>query len=122
MRAYVYLVLTSPVQARSTIVGNSVFAEDSQQIVMGTFYALINKDYSIGVDIERYQGILKRAVLKVDFSTNTGIYMLPNNLTLDIEKITGYNYRILISTINMKIVSKRNINKAEVYHQKSNQS
>ena len=84
---------------------------------MGTFYALINKDYSIGVDIERY-----RAVLKVDFSTNTGIYMLPNNLTLDIEKITRYNYRILISTINMKIVSKRNINKAEVYHQKSNQS
>ena len=38
VRAYVYLVLTSQVQARSSI-------------------ALINEDYSIGINIERYQGV-----------------------------------------------------------------
>ena len=55
VRAYVYLVLTSQVQARSSIVGNSAPAMDAQQVFKSTFKALINEDYSIGIDIERYQ-------------------------------------------------------------------
>ena len=54
MRASVYLVLTSQVQARSSIVGKSAPAVDAQQVFKGTFKALINEDYSIGIDIERY--------------------------------------------------------------------
>ena len=50
-----------------------------------TFKALINKDYSIGIDIERrYQGVLEHALSKVDFSVSIGIYMLPSNLNLNI--------------------------------------
>ena len=55
MRAYVYLVLTSQIQARSSIVGNSVPAVDAQKVFKSTFKALINEHYSLGVDIERYQ-------------------------------------------------------------------
>ena len=80
VRAYVYLVLTSQVQARSSIVGNSAPAVDAQQVFKSTFKALINEDYSIGIDIERYQGVLEHALSKVDFSVGTGIYMLPSNL------------------------------------------
>ena len=53
---------------------------DPQQVFKGTFKALINEDYSIGMDIERYQGMLEHALSKVDFSVGTGIFMLPNNL------------------------------------------
>ena len=49
VRAYVYLVLTSQVQARSSMVSNSVPAVDAQQVFNGTFKALINKDYSNGI-------------------------------------------------------------------------
>ena len=80
VRAYVYLVLSSQAQARSSIVGNSAPAVDAQQVFKGTFKALINEDYSIGMDIERYQGMLEHALSKVDFSVGTGIFMLPNNL------------------------------------------
>ena len=80
VRAYVYLVLTSEIQVRSSIVGNSAPAVDPQQVFKGTFKALINEDYSIGIDIERYQGILEHALSKVDFSVGTGIFMLPSNL------------------------------------------
>ena len=66
--AYVLLVLTSQVQARSSIVGNSAPAVDAQKVFKGTFKALINEDYSIGIDIERYQGVLEHALSKVDFS------------------------------------------------------
>ena len=54
MRAYVFLVLTSQDQARSTLVGNSASAVDAQQAFKGMFKALINKDYSISIDTERY--------------------------------------------------------------------
>ena len=82
----VYLVLTSQVQARSSIVGNSAPAVDAQQVFKSTFKALINEDYSIGIDIERYQGVLEHALSKVDFSVGTGIYMLPSDLNLNIER------------------------------------
>ena len=48
VRAYAYLVLASRVQARSRI-------------------------EFIGIDIERYQGVLEHALSKVDFSVDTGI-------------------------------------------------
>ena len=59
MRAYIYLVLTSEVQARSSIVGNSAPAVDAQQVFKGMFKTLINEDYSTGIDIEKYQGGIK---------------------------------------------------------------
>ena len=68
MRAYVYLALTSQVQTRSSIAGNSAPAVDAQQVFKSTFKALINEDYSVGIDIERYQEVLEHALSKVDFS------------------------------------------------------
>ena len=111
VRAYVYLVLTSQVQARSSIVGNSTPEVDTQQALKGMFKALINEDYSIGIDIERYQGVLEHALSKVDFLVGIGIYMLPSNLNLSIGKTKGYNNKILVSNTDMKIGSNRDINR-----------
>ena len=44
VREYVYLVLTSQVQARSSMVGNSALAVDAQQVFRSTFKALIEKN------------------------------------------------------------------------------
>ena len=108
---YVYLVLTSQFQARSSIVGNSAPAVDAQKVFKSTFKEPINADYSIGINIERYQGVLEHALSKVDFSVGTGIYMLPSNLNLNIGKTKGYNNEILVSNTDMKIGSNRDINK-----------
>ena len=40
----------------------------SQEVFKSTFKELINENYSIGTDIERYQGVLEHALSKVDFS------------------------------------------------------
>ena len=103
MRAYIYLVLTSQVQASSSKVGNSAPAVDTQQVFKGTFKALINEDYSIGIDIERYHGVLELALSKVDFSVGTSIYMLLRDLNLNIGNTKGYNNKILVSNTYMKI-------------------
>ena len=86
MRVYVYLVFTSQVQKRSSIVGNSAPVADVQQVFKSTFKALINEDYSIAIDIERYQGVLEHALSKIDFSVGTDICMLPSDLNLNIER------------------------------------
>ena len=111
VKAYVYLGLTSQVQSRSSIVGSSAPAVDAQKVFKSTFKSLINEDYSIGIDIERYQGVLKHALSKVDFSVGIGIYMLPSNLNLSIGKKEGYNNKILVSNTDMKIGSNRDINR-----------
>ena len=75
------------------------------------FKALINKDYSIGIDIERYQGVLEHALSKVDFSLGIAIYMVPSNLNLSIGKTKGHNSKILVSNTDMKIGSNRDTNR-----------
>ena len=86
VRAYVYLVLTSQVKTRSSMVGNSVPAVDAQQVLKSTFKILIKEDYSITIDISQYQGVLENALSRVDFSVDIGIYMLPSNSNLNIGK------------------------------------
>ena len=108
VRAYVYLSLTSQVQARSSIVGNSAPSVDAQQVFKSTFKVLINEDYSIAIDIEKYQGVLEHGLSKVDFSVGIGIYMPPSYLNL--RKAKGYNNEILVNNTDMKIGSNRDIN------------
>ena len=84
---------------------------EAQQVFKSTFKALINEDYSIGINIERYQGVLEHALSKVGFSVGTGIYMLPSNLSLSTGKTKGYNNKILVGNTDMKISSNRVTNK-----------
>ena len=67
MRASFCLVLTSQVQARSSIVGNSESAVDGQKVLKSMFKALISEDYYISTNIDCYQGVLEQALWKVDF-------------------------------------------------------
>ena len=83
VRAYVYLLLTSQVQARSKIVGKAANALDAQNIYINSLEELLKSDYSIADDIARYQGVLEDAISKVDFSVGGGIYMLPSNMNLN---------------------------------------
>ena len=89
---------------------------DAKQVFKNTFNALINEDYSIRIDIERYQCILEYAISKVSFSIGTGIYILQSKLRLNIGKPKRYKYETLMSNIGIKIASNRNINETGVCH------
>ena len=96
VRAYVFLVLASHVQPRSSMGGNSTPA------------VMLNKSLK---DIEKYQGVLDHALSKVDFSVGTRIYMLPSYLNLSIGKTKEYNNKLLVSNTGMKIGLNKDINK-----------
>ena len=80
----------------------------AQQAFKGMLKALMNEDYSIGIDIEKYQGVLEP---KVDLSVGIGIYMLPINLNWSNGKMKEYKNKISISNTDMKIGSNRDINR-----------
>ena len=111
VRAYVCLFLTAQVQAKSRIVGNSESAVDAQQVFKSTFKALINEDYSIDIDIERYQGVFEHALSKVDFLIGTSIYILPSDLSLNMGETKGYKNKILVTNTDTKIGSNKDTNK-----------
>ena len=67
MRAYAYIVFSSQVQARSSVVGDSVPAVDAQQVFKDTFKARVNEYYFISTDIDRYKGVLEHALSEVRF-------------------------------------------------------
>ena len=77
---------------------------DAQQVFKSMFKAQINEDYSISTDIDRYQVVLEHALSIVDL-IGTGIYSLESNLNLNIGKM------VLVSNIDIKIGSNRDINK-----------
>ena len=91
MRKYLYLVLTSRVQARSSIVGDSAPVVDAQKVFKDTLKALINENYPIGINIEMYQGVSEHELSKIDFWVGTGIYMVLSDLNLSISKPKEYN-------------------------------
>ena len=103
MRKYLYLVLTSRVQARSSIVGDSAPVVDAQKVFKDTLKALINENYPIGINIEMYQGVSEHELSKIDFWVGTGIYMVWSDLNLSISKPKEYNNEILMSNTDMKI-------------------
>lgn len=69
---------------------------------------------TISIKVDRYPRILEHAISKVDFSIGTFIRILPSSLNLDIGKTAGYNSKLLISNIDMKIDSNRIMHKAEI--------
>ena len=82
--------------------GNSALAVDAQKVFKTTFKALVNKNDSIAIVIERYQGVLEHALSKVYFSVGTGIYILPSDLNLNIGNTNAYSNKILVSNTDMK--------------------
>ena len=90
---------------------NTAPAVDAQEALRRMFTALINEDYSICIDIERYQTGFEHALSKVDYSVGIDIYMLPSNLNISIGKTKGYHNKILVNNTSMKIGSIRDINK-----------
>ena len=98
VRAYAYLIVSSPASARSSIVGNMASALTAQSAFLNNFENVVNCRVNIQEDIKHYQDALSYASSKVDYSVGENIYMLPSNMNLKIKTGTvGYNNKILIS-------------------------
>ena len=92
------LILSSQASARFSIVVNTARALTAQKSFLNNFESVINRRVDIQEDIKRYRDTLTYASSKVDYSVGENIYMLPNDMNLNIKTgNVGYNNKILIS-------------------------
>ena len=49
------------------VVTNSMSSVDAQKVFKSMFNALLNEDYSISINIDRYQSVLEYAIVKSGF-------------------------------------------------------
>ena len=98
VRAYAYLIVSSQVSARSSIVGNTASALTAQSAFLNNFENVVNRRVDIREDIKHYQDTPSYASSKVDYSMGENICVLPSNMNLKIKTGTvGYNNKILLS-------------------------
>ena len=100
IRAFTYLILTSQVAARHSIIGDTAPAISAQRIFYDNLNDVISKEVSIEADIDRYQKVLKYARSNLNYSVGSHLYMLPANMILKPldNIIKDYNDEIVIST------------------------
>ena len=109
LEAFVYCVLGSQVNIRSSIVGNSGGAVEAQQEMMKLFEsAVIEEDLSTSV--QRYQLAVQEAKLRLDMAIAPGIWLMPSNLVINTESIVGYNNELQKATLDMKFGVNETVN------------
>ena len=109
LEAFVYCVLGSQVNIRSSIVGNSGGAVETQQEMLKLFEsAVIEEDLSTSV--QRYQLSVQEAKLRLDMAIAPGIWLMPSNLVINTESIVGYNNELQKASSDMKFGVNEGVN------------
>ena len=102
IEAFVYSILGSQVQTRSSIIGDSGSAQETQKVFLQLFEsALIERD--ISKSIQRYQFALQQAKQKLDLAVALECWLCPSNLILNNSPIAGYNNKLQKATKNMML-------------------
>ena len=115
--AYVYLVLNSQANARSTLIGNSGKALEAQLIFEKSLERLISSAISPSKEVANFENVLKFARSKVDFSVGEGLYMLPSDMNLHSGTISGWNNKILVSKRGFQLGINGAVNVTQHHHQ-----
>jgi len=101
IEAYVYTILGCQVNTRSSILGASGAAIETQQVFLQLFESsIIERD--ISKSIQRYQLAIQEAKVRLDLAISPGCWLLPSNLVINTNSIVGYNNKLLKATANMK--------------------
>lgn len=100
IRAYVYCILGSQVQARQA--GSSL---ESQQEFVTLVNDLINKKQSLQDSIKNFEDALSKTQGKIDYVIAKGLYMIPSNMMLNKlgMRVDGFNDKLRIANTFDKV-------------------
>ena len=108
IEAFVYCVLGSQVNTRSSIIGDSGSAKETQDVFLQLFKSsVIEKD--ISKRIQRYQFAIQEAKVKLDLAISPGSWLLPSSLVINTKSTIGYNNKLRRATKYM-VFGVNNIN------------
>jgi len=100
IEAYVYCILGSQVNTRSSIIGESGSAQETQTVFLQLFESVV-VERDISKSIQRYQLAIQEAKVKLDFAVSPGCWLLPSRLVINTQSTVGYNNKLQKATTNM---------------------
>lgn len=106
IRTYVYCILGSQAQTRSSILSSA----ETQQYFTDLLEKNIRSQFSIPESITQYQNSITNTNSRIDYVVGIGLYMIPSNLVLKLSSLEGYNNNIVIADKSLKIGYNENIN------------
>ena len=132
IEAFVYCILGAQVQTRSSIVGDSGSAQETQTVFLQLFESSI-VETDISKSIQRYQLAIQQSKQKLDMAIAIGCWLLPSNLVINTQTVVGYNNKLQHATGSMQFgvndinnetksvgIPKNNMGDSKVIHQSNN--
>ena len=110
---FVYCVLGTQVNVRSSILGNSGQAKEAQRDFLVLLEGAIRTpDISKGVRrFQRYQLAIDEAKVRLDFVAAPGTWLIPSCMVINTGSMTGYNNQLKQATQGMKLGINNDVNK-----------
>ena len=102
IEAFVYCVLGTQVNMRSSITGQSGSAQEVKQELITLFEKAIIEE-ELSVSAQRYQTAIQSSRAKLDFALAPGLWLLPSDLEINLTRKVGYNNFLQKATEDMKL-------------------
>ena len=101
VEAYVYCILGSQVNVRSSITGGGGGAQEAQQEMLNLFESAIIEE-NISESVQRYQLAVQESHLRLNLVISPYIWLMPSNLIINLSSVEGYNNKLKKATPEMK--------------------
>ena len=109
IEAFVYCVLGSQVNMRSSILGDGGRAKEAQSEFLVLMEDAIRRP-DLSKSVQRYQLAVDEAKVRLEFAACPGTWLMPSRMVITTASTVGYNNQLKQATTNMKLGVDNNVN------------
>ncbi|KAL9987183.1 hypothetical protein ACROYT_G001442 [Oculina patagonica] len=111
IEAFVYCILGSQVNVRSSILGTGGRAKEAQS----EFLVLVEdaiRQPDLAKSVQRYQLAIDQAKVRLNLAVCPGAWLMPARMVINTESVVGYNNQLKQAVVGMKLGVNDEVNKA----------
>ncbi|XP_078361424.1 uncharacterized protein LOC144645753 [Oculina patagonica] len=111
IEAFVYCILGSQVNVRSSILGTGGRAKEAQS----EFLVLVEdaiRQPDLAKSVQRYQLAIDEAKVRLNLAVCPGAWLMPARMVINTESVVGYNNQLKQAVVGMKLGVNDEVNKA----------
>ena len=109
IEAFVYCVLGTQVNVRSSILGNGGRAKEAQRDFLVLLEGAIRTP-DISKSVQRYQLAIDKAKVRLNFVAAPRTWLMPSRMIINTGSVTGYNNQLKHATQGMKLGINNDVN------------
>ena len=110
IEAFVYCVLGSQVNVRSSILGSGGRAKEAQSEFLVLMENSIRQP-DLAKSVQRYQLAVDEAKVRLNLAVCPGAWLMPARMVINMESVTGYNNQLKQAVPGMKLGVNDEVNK-----------